>query len=341
MQTSFRVPGKNAGSLSPEPVMDLNGTRIPRRSTVVVDEKAEKEKRDAAKVQERLLKYETEDVSTESTKLLQLRKALIRAGDEYDRAQESFEHQEREFTIKEAQLKQMEDDLQRQLSKFNRFLLDNDAKRARAEKKALDEARLVVEKQREIVALHKELENIEKARKSHAEEVSRLSAYAKFLLSFIEKVEGFNDINDVIERYHALRATEKALVQRRDALEAELEAMQREYNRKKYEAASVSARLGQQRSHKQQMHEELTDESLWAQREWDEESKRYVNRRLVSTEVQTAVEEMYLRCMKSSLSRGTHRPPAQSLMEKLQLIGEFVDDMQNIKKFGDDWQVDQ
>ena len=61
--------------------------------------------------------------------------------------------QEEGFKARETALKKKDLELQESLVRFSRFLQENDAKRARANKKAVDERHLFEEKSRECQAL--------------------------------------------------------------------------------------------------------------------------------------------------------------------------------------------
>lgn len=64
--------------------------------------------------------------------------------------------QEAAFRQREEALKRRDLELQDSLLRFTKFLQENDAKRARANKRAAEEARLRAEKEAEIAKLHAE-----------------------------------------------------------------------------------------------------------------------------------------------------------------------------------------
>ena len=68
--------------------------------------------------------------------------------------------QEESFRKREDALKKKDLELQESLIRFSRFLQENDAKRARAEKKAADEIKLRQQKEREIEQLSEQLEGL-------------------------------------------------------------------------------------------------------------------------------------------------------------------------------------
>ena len=66
--------------------------------------------------------------------------------------------QEETFRKREEALKQRDLELQESLIRFSKFLQENDSKRARAEKKAADEARARLAKEVEIAKLTEEMD---------------------------------------------------------------------------------------------------------------------------------------------------------------------------------------
>jgi hypothetical protein len=188
----------------------------------------------------------------------------------------------------------------------------------------------VVEKQREITGLSRELDIVSKERKQRAEEVQRLSVYAKYLLEFLERVDGFNQPEEVIERFTALRNTEKMLMERKETLQAELESMQKEYQKLRFEMKSETARMSHNLARAQEQQEHVADAAIVAQRGFEDDRRRAAQKRTLATEVHSAVDNMYHRCMKESASRGTHRPHAHSLIERLHTLQEFVEDMMSV-----------
>lgn len=78
--------------------------------------------------------------------------------------------QEEVFRKREEVLKKKDLELQESLIRFSKFLQENDSKRARAEKKAGDEIKLRLAKEREVEQLAEALEAL-REEKEHVDEV--------------------------------------------------------------------------------------------------------------------------------------------------------------------------
>jgi multidrug resistance efflux pump len=99
----------------------------------------------------------TVDDLAPATRLLDKKREMLEV-------QETLESQKRDFALREESLRAREEQLQRKnvllrqsLFKFNKFLHDNDLKRARAERKAAEERRVAAGKEGELVGLRGQL----------------------------------------------------------------------------------------------------------------------------------------------------------------------------------------
>lgn len=82
--------------------------------------------------------------------------------------------QEDVFRRREEALKKKDLELQESLLRFTRFLQENDAKRAKAAKRAADEVRLREEKEREIAGLHVERGALQQEREVVQRQLQRM-----------------------------------------------------------------------------------------------------------------------------------------------------------------------
>jgi hypothetical protein len=82
--------------------------------------------------------------------------------------------QEELFRRREEALKKKDLELQESLLRFTKFLQENDAKRAKANKRAQDEVRCREEKEREIVGLNAEREQLKQEREVIQRQLQRM-----------------------------------------------------------------------------------------------------------------------------------------------------------------------
>ncbi len=121
-----------------------------------------------------------------ATRLLEKRRQMFEV-------QENLETQKVEFNRKEEVLKRREEglkkkdlELQESLIRFSKFLQENDSKRTRAEKKAIDEIKLRLSKERDIGDLSRSLAKLQAERDTTSEVADANLRYQKFLEVVLE-----------------------------------------------------------------------------------------------------------------------------------------------------------
>merc|ERR1712128_105396 len=94
------------------------------------------------------------------------------------------------------------------LLKFDKFLKENDAKRARAIKKSAEEQQLCKKKESEVLKL-------EELQQKLIEEREKLNEiYQNFMQKVLDASEEFSEVREIIDRYNTLGATHSDLLDR-------------------------------------------------------------------------------------------------------------------------------
>ncbi|RMX56324.1 hypothetical protein pdam_00019253 [Pocillopora damicornis] len=155
-----------------------------------------------------------DDHLTPATRLLEKRRemseveqALAAQKEEFQMKMESLQQRREELDRKEYQLKES-------LLKFDKFLKENDSKRARALKKAAEERDMRRAKDREIARLKEETATLMKERDHIQYKLERNVIYQQYLEKVLESAEEFQEIREVIARYDTLTATHQDLLER-------------------------------------------------------------------------------------------------------------------------------
>ena len=150
---------------------------------------------------------------TPATRLLEKRREMVEV-------QQSLSAQKDEFSLKMESLRQRRDELERKeyqlkesLLKFDKFLKENDSKRARADKKASDERQYKESKIREIIKLKEELRDLKGSRQKQITVLQKHISYQQYLERVLEIAEEFSEIRDAIARYDTLVATNEDLLE--------------------------------------------------------------------------------------------------------------------------------
>ncbi|XP_002739901.1 coiled-coil domain-containing protein 42 homolog [Saccoglossus kowalevskii] len=166
-----------------------------------------------------------DDHLTPATRLLEKRRemaeveqALAAQKEEFQMKMESLQQRREELERKEYQLKES-------LLKFDKFLKENDSKRARAVKKAEDERKLKLSKDTEIAKFLDEKRQLEQQRDKLAKKLSKHTIFHRYLEKVLETADEFHEIREIIARYDTLVATNEDLIEKdhenQEAVEAE------------------------------------------------------------------------------------------------------------------------
>ena len=155
-----------------------------------------------------------DDQLTPATRLLEKRRemseveqALTAQKEEFQMKMESLQQRREELERKEYQLKES-------LLKFDKFLKENDSKRARALKKASEERDMKRGKDREINRLQEETGSLSKVRDKMQKKLAKYVGFQQYLDKVLEKAEEFQEIREIIARYDTLTATHQDLFER-------------------------------------------------------------------------------------------------------------------------------
>lgn len=149
-----------------------------------------------------------------ATRLLEKRRetaevehALSAQKEEFSMKMEGLAQRRQELERKEQQLKQS-------LQKFDRFLKENDSKKSRALKKAMDERVMIKQKESSIEELKGECKDLELERDRYKKRLEKYIIYQDYLERVLELSDEFSELREVMARYDTLIATHSDLMTR-------------------------------------------------------------------------------------------------------------------------------
>ena len=169
---------------------------------------------------------QADDIPTasQSTLLLQKKKEMAEVQQQLDRKKEEFRMRMQQCQEKEMELAGKQEQLKEGVRKFEKFLKENDAKRIRANRKALEEIKLKELKESEKQKMTKELEVQEKKRNELQHELASKQRFEQFLERVCDATEQFEDIPEVLKRYETLDAANLDLLHKMDEAQTGAEA---------------------------------------------------------------------------------------------------------------------
>jgi len=189
------------------------------------------------------------DFLTPATRLLEKRREMVEVEQSLTAQKEEFQMKMESLQQRREELERKENQLKESLLKFDKFLKENDSKRARAVKKSRDERELRKGKEKDIVRLKAEIEELEGERDRYQQKLNRNIIFQKYMERVQEASEEFSEIRDIISRYDTLVATHLDLLERdqknQDNIEAEKARLTRFTEEKNNEILSCNNQLAQ------------------------------------------------------------------------------------------------
>jgi len=274
--------------------------------------------------------------TSQSTLLLKKRKEMREVDDALDFMKEEFasrmqacEERQREFERKQADMKD-------QVTKFEKFIQENDAKRQRAEMKAKSETRQCQQNELKISQLRRELHKDEESKKKKNEELERLKKYRMYLDIVVEvSEEEYEEITEVLNRYntlmhayHDLQAQVTQGEQKMDVYRGKLLALKRETQNQ------VLVHNSEIHGHQKDV-ERLRSDALQLDIQRENLEQKTNDRNRQSGQVVMSIKNLYMRCLSSPVLRtkASHveeNGRVKTMKTCLDFIGERIMDLQDI-----------
>eukprot|EP00197_Chlamydomonas_leiostraca_P014764 CAMPEP_0202871526 /NCGR_PEP_ID=MMETSP1391-20130828/18943_1 /ASSEMBLY_ACC=CAM_ASM_000867 /TAXON_ID=1034604 /ORGANISM="Chlamydomonas leiostraca, Strain SAG 11-49" /LENGTH=287 /DNA_ID=CAMNT_0049552355 /DNA_START=77 /DNA_END=937 /DNA_ORIENTATION=+ len=142
-----------------------------------------------------------------ATRLLEKRRQMFEVQEALEAQKQEFNRKEEVFKRREEALKLKDLELQESLIRFSKFLQENDSKRARAEKKAADEIKARLAKEKEIEGLTQQLEELRAEKERMHEVLEKNMRYQRYLEGVLEVADEYQEAGDLLARHATLRAT--------------------------------------------------------------------------------------------------------------------------------------
>ncbi|KAK9839645.1 hypothetical protein WJX81_002971 [Elliptochloris bilobata] len=163
-----------------------------------------------------------------ATRLLEKRRQIFEVQEALEQQKQDYARKEEVFRRREEGLKKKDLELQASLIRFSKFLQENDAKRARALRKAADERKQRDEKQRELDALLETTSALKAQREQAQAQLQRNLRFQHYLEAVLEAADEFHEIPDIIARHAMLEALQGDLRRQQHAAAEAAEAAKAE-----------------------------------------------------------------------------------------------------------------
>lgn len=264
-----------------------------------------------------------------ATRLLEKRRQMFEVQEALEAQKQEFNRKEEVFKRREEGLKKKDLELQESLIRFSKFLQENDSKRSRAEKKAEEERKLRLQKEKEIEVLQQQLNDIRNEKERTSEVVERNMRYQMYLERVHEFAEEYHEIGELLMRHETLLATNIDLRDHMKKCESETETTRSTLQTYTKETTDKILSLN---NHISKLKKELEERERMTQK--IESNKDYVlhdaSRKIEELgQVHMATDNLFNRCH----SRSTVGHPVYSApLDQLTVIGDYMSDVRAITK---------
>jgi len=264
---------------------------------------------------------------TSATKLLEERREMAEVEQAFVAQKEEFQMRMESLQQRTEELERKEQQLKESLLKFDKFLKENDAKRARAIKKAADERELCKVKDKEIKKLEEQQVKLMNTRSKLREKLDKHEIFSQFMQKVLDSSEEFSEVREIIDRYNTLVATHLDLLEReqqnQEASEQEKARLVRFTEEKNNEILHFNNQLAQLQT---RLDKAQSNAVKWESK-WTHIQNTAAKKTLLLGRIKIAIHNLYQLVCKHS--KGTVAP-TEDTMVQLDRIQTFIQDLSQI-----------
>jgi len=268
--------------------------------------------------------------ASNATWQLEKRREMAEVQGALDNRKKQFEGQEEELKKRYDDVQKRDREFQDSLTKFNRFLLDNDAKRGRAERKYVEEKLQVEEKSQEVKDLLKTLEALKKEKEEKAKQLGKLAPYQQYLHTVIESTEEFRETKALAERWTTLETTsaqlQESIAWHLKENEATRLALQKYTEGKTNEVLGLNNKIA-----RMQQQLEALEHRIWQKTsDYNEKSESFFSKSLEYGQITMACENIF----KHVVDYGDLKVHKTNPIHQLHHIGLYLSHLQEVATKG-------
>lgn len=264
-----------------------------------------------------------------ATRLLEKRRQMFEVQETLEAQKQDFNRKEEVFKRREEALKIKDLELQESLIRFSKFLQENDSKRARAEKKASDEIKSRLQKEREIEKLTEELEALKDEKETVHEVLERSMRYQQYLETVLEVADEYSEVSDLLLRHATLLATNQDLKDHQRKCAELAEKIRTELQIYVKQKTDETLNLNNELARLKKELESYEGDALVQQAKKDHSLQVASQKTLEYGQVVLSTDNIFNRC------RGRSKiayPPESNPLQQLDVIGNYVSDLGAIIK---------
>ncbi|KAJ3221289.1 Cilia- and flagella-associated protein 73 [Clydaea vesicula] len=264
---------------------------------------------------------------TPATRLLEKRREMLEVENGLKQQKEEFALKMESLAQRREELARKETQLKDSLTKFDKFLKENDAKRTRALKKSLEERKLREQKEGEVNNLRENFTNLTQKKEHQLQIVDTNLSYQRYLESVIETVGEYGEVKDLIARYDTLAATNSELVERARNAQEKTERDRLNFIQSSEEKNNTILNCNNIIAKLQTKLEESQLKSGKWQSEWDHTLENATHKTLLLGQIKMATNNLFT-LVKSHLNNRLNN--TNDTLSQLDKIQQFICDLNQI-----------
>lgn len=245
---------------------------------------------------------------------------LSKQRDDYSIKMESISQRNEELARKESQLKES-------LVKFDKYLAENDGKKLRAMRKAIEEKSVRGLKESELTQLTSLSERLVAIKRQQLKAIEANSLFHNYLESMLELNEEYVEVKDIVARYDTLRATNAELIKRAQQAQEQTEENKQEFAAFLELQNNKHLNFNNQIARKHSKLEEYKMESAKKQFELDKIVRSATSKSLMLGQIKMASNNLFT-IIKGHLNHRLNT--TNDTMAQLDALGFFITDLNEI-----------
>ncbi|XP_066515462.1 coiled-coil domain-containing protein 42 homolog isoform X2 [Hoplias malabaricus] len=268
------------------------------------------------------------DLRTGATHLLDKQKEIKQMDTALRTQKDTFELKKESLRQRKEELKKKEEKLKDSLLQFDKFVQENDAKKARGMKKAEAERAVLREREREVQQLQRNIAALLAKKEQLQARVSRNRIYWSFIEKVLKSSKKFEEAGQLIGRFDTLLCTREKLLKRQSELERERESEGVELRRYLSERGSVLLHYNNKLSQLQTELDTVLSQALRWESTWNHIQATAAKETLLLGQIKVVTLNLYH--MTSGVTGRTEGVNVDDTLEQLDKIQRYLQDRADI-----------
>jgi len=273
--------------------------------------------------------------TSQGTLLLKRRKEMREVDDALDFMKDEFRSRIEACDERQAEFERKQREMMDQVSRFEKFIKENDAKKSRAENKASSEAKLRAQHEKQIKVLKEEFLDLKKDLSKLGGRVKCHTRYQDYLEDVVELADGeFHGIPDVLNRHQTLEGANEDLRNLVESVESESDKLGALLVQCRRDAQNAVLVMNSEIHGHQKRLETLRGVTFKTDIDREQGDRSAKDRKRESAQVVNSIKNLYARCVSSMISKAA-KPSIEgagldTLSEGLKLIESRIIDLADI-----------